>query len=140
MSVELLLTTTTKPNYSYKNKNHNNNIDINKTISLMECDLIKISLVCRSLFVFSKLKRTQPITYLWTFLIISKKFIKQLVVVIDSNALTREVVTWHKSANGVESAKLRKGGAVREFVVWAEIIYQLCWLFVTIMDTDTPTI
>ena len=57
------------------------------------------------------------------------------MVVIDSNALTREVVTWHKSANGVESAKLRKGGAVREFVVWAEIIYQLCWLFVTIMDT-----
>ena len=94
MSVELLLTTT-KPNYSYKNKNHNNNIDINnyfnKTISLLECDLIKISLVCRSLF--SKLKRTQPITYLWTFLkIISKKFIKQLMV-SDGDALTRKVVT-----------------------------------------------
>ena len=109
MSVELLLTTT-KPNYSYKNKNHNNNIDINnyfnKTISLMECDLIKISLVCRSFYVFSKLKRTQPITYLWTFLkIISKKFIRQLMV-IDGDALYRKVVTLHKSNNGVESAKL----------------------------------
>ena len=88
----------------------------------MECDLIKISLVCRSLFVFSKLKKTQPITYLWTFLkIISKKFTKQLVV-IDGDALARKVVNLHKSANGVESAKPRKGGTVREFVVWAEVI------------------
>ena len=64
----------------------------------------------------------QPITYLWTFLkIISKKFIKQLVV-IDGDALARKVVTLHKSNNGVESAKLRKGGTVREFVVWAEVI------------------
>ena len=50
------------------------------------------------MFVFSKLKRMQPITYLWTFLIISsKKFIKQLVV-IDGDALARKVVTLHKSA------------------------------------------
>ena len=53
--------TTTKPNLNNsKNKNHNNNY-FNKTISLPECDLIKISLICRSLFVFSKLIRTQPI-------------------------------------------------------------------------------
>ena len=64
----------------------------------------------------------QPITYLWTFLIISsKKFIKQLVV-IDGDALARKVVTLHKSANGVKSAKLRKGGTVSEIVVWAEVI------------------
>ena len=82
----------------------------------MECDLIKISLVCRSLFVFSKLKRTQPITYLWTFLIISsKKFIKQLVV-IDGDALARKVVTLHKSAIMVwRVLSYEREGTVRDF-------------------------
>ena len=43
-------------------------------------------------------------------------------MVIDGDALYRKVVTLHKSNNGVESAKLRKGGTFREFVVWAEVI------------------
>ena len=58
-------------------------------------------------------------------LVINKKFIEQLVVASDGDTHTRKVATLHMSATGVESDNLRKGGTVRAFIAWAEILNQL---------------